>query len=53
MTIDQNQSKIDPRLIGDHVCTTVHHSLAAYDRIIVHGSQLNNLVPILCISVSA
>ena len=32
------------RLIPDHMCTTVHHSLAAYDRIVVHGDEFYSVV---------
>ncbi len=36
--------KICPRLIPDHMDTTVHHALAAYDRIIFCGSDLMKTV---------
>jgi len=32
------------RVIPDHLCTTVHHSLAAYDRIVVHGDDFFSVV---------
>jgi hypothetical protein len=32
------------RLIPDHICTTVHHSLAAYDRIIVCSDDFNKII---------
>ena len=32
------------RVIPDHMCTTVHHSLAAYDRIVVHGDEFYSVV---------
>ena len=45
-TLKFNLNEIDPRLrlIPNHMVTTVHHALAAYDRIIFCGDQFVKIV---------
>jgi hypothetical protein len=47
VSVNYKQKRINSIILTDHVDTTATNSLAAYDRIIVYGENINKLVSTL------